>query len=43
MFPFIPKATTINVTLTRGRRGFGENMKHGFRALKNECANFFCK
>jgi len=33
-FQFIPKSTTLNATMFRGKRGFGENMKHGFRAFK---------
>jgi len=33
-FLFIPKSTTLNATMFRGKRGFGENMKRGFTTLK---------
>jgi len=33
-FLFIPKAKTLNARMSWGRREFGENMKHGFKALK---------
>jgi len=39
---FTPKAITLYATMSRGRRGFVENIKGGLRALKYECpATYF--